>query len=254
MNLFENPEDEDLDNVDLQDDNNLEQQPPQDTAPAVPVIDHDAIAATVTAVMAEQMRANAPQRQFTPEETAAHFQVWNPDENFVKDFKAINDPDATPVQQLSAFHKMRDGIMQQAFRASQLLVEQQLGAFRQEMAPAVSYAQQVQATQVMEKFEKKYPALKGQNELVDSITSRLSSQGFKPKSQDEAFDKVAEVAEKILKGVNPEFTLKKSAGARPAMAETNMGGFGGNSTMPQQRQANAGKRGSLAKFFQTTSR
>lgn len=244
----------DDDEIDNEDDINLDdQQQAAPVAPAPPVIDHEAIAATVAATMQQQL-ANQPQpqRQLTPEEIRQHYQVWDPDESFLNDFNNVVNSDATPDQKLKAFHTLRDGIMQQSFRASQLLVEQQLNAFRTEMAPALTYAEQQQAQTLVKKFETKYPALKGQGELVDSITSRLAAQGFKPKSQDEAFDKVAEVAEKILKGVNPEFTLKKNAGANgmPAMAGTNMGGFGGNATAPQARNAPA-KRGALAKFFQT---
>lgn len=224
------------------------------TTPAAPVIDHDAIARTVAATVQSMMPA-PQQRQMTPEEQAQYYQIWNPDEALVQDMNKLGLDDVPIEQKMAPFTKMRDGIMQQAFRAAQLYIQQELGSLRQELAPAVTFAQQRQAKQLMGEFEKKYPSLKGQNELVDSITSRLNAQGFKPKSKDEAFDMVAKTAESILKGVNPQFTLSQNGGANgmPPMAGTNMGGFAAMGGVQNQGGSAPVKRGGLAPFFQTKS-
>jgi hypothetical protein len=247
---------EDDDDINVDDDNNIvpldpsqNQQQQQQAAP--PTIDHNAIAATVAQTMQQFQSQNAPQRQYTPEELAQHFQIWNPDDRFVNELNKLSDAEAPYEERVKLLHGMRDGIMQQAFRAAQLYVEQQMGSLKQEMAPALEYAQQQQATKLMNEFHGKYPSLKGYEELVDSITAKLSAQGFRPKSKDEAYDKVAQIAEQVLKKANPSFVLGKTGGAKgkPPMAGTNMGGFasaGGGGDFASNPQ----RRGGLAKIFQ----
>lgn len=231
----------------IDDDDDQQQQQQQQQPPA---IDHDAIARTVAATM-QQFQAPQQQRQMTPEELAQHYQVWNPDERYVNDMNKLVDPEVPLDERLKMLAQLRDGIVNQAFRGAELLVEQRLNEFQAQVAPAVKIAQERESKMLMKEFETKYPALKGQKELVDSITARLGAQGFRPKSKDEAFGKVAEVAEAILKGVNPNFSLKASGGSNgnPPMAGTNMGGQGGG-FQTQQRQQQPKKRGGLASFFQ----
>ena len=245
--------DEDEDDIDDIDDNQQNQPAAGDGSTTPPAIDHAAIAQTVAQTMQQfqQTQNQNQQREYTPEELSKHFQIWNPDERFVNELNALNDPEAPIDQKLGVLHGLRDGIMQQAFRAAQLYMEQQMGQFKQQINPAIEMAQQRQSKQLMGEFHTRYPGLKGQEELVDSITARLSATGFKPKSKDEAFDKVATIAESVLKKANPQFALKKSEGVNgmPSMAGTNMGGFStGNSGGGSRGSSN--KRGGLAKIFQ----
>jgi hypothetical protein len=161
------------------------------------------------------------------------------------------DPEVPLDERLKMLAQLRDGIVNQAFRGAELLVEQRLNEFQQQVAPAVKIAQERESKVLMKEFETKYPALKGQKELVDSITARLGAQGFRPKSKDEAFGKVAEVAETILKGVDPNFSLKSKGGSNgnPPMAGTGMGGQSGGFQQTRQQGASK-KRGGLASFFQ----
>lgn len=254
--MFDDEDDDDviIDNNQNQnqsaDNNQSDDNQQQDAAPTPPAIDHDAIARTVASTM-QSMQSPQPQQQFTPEEIAKHLQVWNPDEGFVNELNKLVDPEVPLDQRAKLLHQMRDGMVGQAFRGAELLVEQKVQELLQRVAPAVQYAQERESKKLMGEFEGKYPALKGQKELVDSITARLGATGFKPKSKDEAFEKVAQVAEQILKGVNPEFTLKPSGGSngRPSMAGTNMGGQTGGFQSSQRTQS-SGKRGGLASIFQ----
>jgi hypothetical protein len=149
-------------------------------------------------------------------------------------------------------NQMRDGMVNQSFRAAELLLEQRLAQIDQRYAPVLAAAQKQEAKALQKDFETRYPQLKGQEELVNSITAGLSAQGFRPKSKDEAFESVAKLAEGILKKVNPEFklTVAQSGGGRrtPAMAGANMGGQTGG-FQQQAGRPTSGKRGAIAPFF-----
>lgn len=256
FDIDDDDDDDDLRNADDRqqqqqgnaDDDDDQQQQQQQQPPA---IDHNAIAQTVAATM-QQFQQPALQRQPTQEELAQHYQVWNPEPSFVNDMNKLVDADVPIEERMKLLHQMRDGMVNQAFRGAELLIEQKMQQMQAQMAPAIQVAQERQSKQLMRDFETSYPALKGQKDLVDSITARLGAQGFRPKSKDEAFGKVAEIAETILKGVNPQFTLKQSGGTNgmPSMAGTNMGGqTGGFQAQPRGTGAPK-KRGGLASIFQ----
>lgn len=258
MHLFDT-EDEDDDITDenfsqepeVQTEDQVEQEPQEQQAPVAQqphTIDHDAIARTVASTI-QQYQQPAPERQFTPEEIAQHFQIWNPDERYVNDLNKLTDPEVPLAERQMLLAQMRDGMVAQAHRSAELLIEQKLSQFSQQVAPAVRLAEERAAKQAMKTFETKYPGLKGQSALVNAISAQLGAQGFKPKSQDEAFEKVAKTAESILKQSNPAFALKPAGAPNgmPAMAKTNMGGqTGGHQTAGQKP---AGKRGGLASIF-----
>lgn len=230
-------------------DDNIE--PQQPVAPVAPTFNPADIAAIVTQTMAAHQVPQQP-RAMTAEEAAEHFQVYNPDDSFVNGLNRLSAEDSTPEERRAIVAALRDGFVNQSFRASELLVEQRMQAMEQRFAPALALAQQQEAQALQASFETKYPSLKGQTELVNSITAGLAQQGFKPKSKDEAFDKVAELAGQILTKVNPEFKLRQGGGnnSMPSMAGTNMGGQGGGfQAQPQGQQAPA-KRGGLASFYQ----
>jgi len=255
MNLDDLDDDEIIDDSsNLNADGNVIVKVPDDDASTTksPAFDPTSLATAVSEAVATQLQAHAssqPAPQMTPQQLAEHYAIWDPNEGFINGLNALTDADATPAQKKKIFEDMRDGIMQQAFRASQLVVAQETQKMRAELAPAVQYAQQRQAKNVMKEFVTKYPALNGQTELVDAVIANLAQQNFKPKSKDEAYEKVAKIAEKILQGVNPQFSLKTSGGSggKPGMASTNMGGVGGGG------KPNApvnGERGKLAAFWQ----
>lgn len=261
MNTFDNEDDDANDDIiddQFQQDDGLEEgqqnddgQQQQQAAPVAQSFNPADIASIVAATM-QAHREPPQQRQMTAEEAAAHYQVWNPEERFVNDLNKLTDSEVPLAERQALLAQMRDGMVNQAFRGAELLMEQKMAELDQRYAPALAIAQQQEARQLKSSFEKKYPALKGQDELINSITAGLSQQGFKPKSPDEAFDKVAEFAEQILKKVNPDFKLGKpqsGGGSRtPTMAGANMGGHSGG--FQTQRSANAPqKRGGLASIF-----
>jgi len=257
MNAFENMGNEDdEDDIDINSNEYNENQDDNKNVADTTNITFDpkqlssSVAEAVASQLAAHTAANQQQKQMTPQELAEHYAIWDPSEGFVNELNALSDTDATPAQKKKIVEQMRDGIMQQAFRAAQLVTQQELMKMRKELAPAVQYAQERQAKNVMKEFSTKYPALQGQTELVDAVIANLSQQNFTPKSKDEAYEKVATIAESILKKVDPKFSLKTAAagGGKPSMARTNMSGVGGGGP---QRSASADEgRGKLASFWQ----
>jgi hypothetical protein len=257
MNPYDEEEEVDENaNLDQQDDYSQDTQPQEQQPgipPPTPAVDSASIAQIVASTMQQFQQQNAPApRQMTAEEAAAHFQVWNPDERYVNDINQLVDPSIPMEDRHRILAAMRDGIVNQAFRAAELLVEQRLAQVDQRYAPVLAQAQQMEAKQLQKDFEGRYPQLKGQEELVNSITAGLSAQGYRPKDKNEAFESVARLAEGILRKVNPEFKLTptQSGGGRrtPAMAGTNMGGQTGGFQSQAGRPA-SGKRGGIAPFF-----
>jgi hypothetical protein len=259
MYPFDNEDDddqiiEDGQQTDIIDDDQQQQQDDvtQQQQQAIPQSFNPADIAQIVAATMQAHREPAAPRQMSAEEAAQHFQVFNPDESFVNGLNALADPDATPADRRKIIDTLRDGLVNQSFRAAELLMEQKMAELDQRYAPALQIAQREEAKQLQNAFVKKYPALKGQDQLVNSITAGLAQQGFKPKSADEAFDKVAQFAEQILQKVNPEFNLgtqKSGGGGRsPSMAGTNMGGHsGGFQTVRGDNTPQ--KRGGLASFY-----
>jgi hypothetical protein len=244
--------DEDEDDLDLMDQDDNQQGEGQQT-PAPAAVDPAALAAQVAEQVTSQMQQfqpAAPQRELSPEEIRKHYQIWDPDDSFVNELNLIADPDATPAQRKKILENIRDGIMQQSFRATQLVAEQIRQELRAEFAPAHEFAQQRKAKAALKEMTTKYPGLEGQDELIGMVTSQLTQAGFKPKSRDEAFEKVAKTAEAILKKIDPTFELKTNGGVmkKPSMARVNMGGQGGKT--PQGGNTTE-RRGGLASIFTT---
>ncbi len=248
--MYDDDDDDDLDLMSQDGEDNQQGDGQQQQAP--PAVDPAALASQVAEHVASQMQQfqqQAPARDLSPEEIKKHYQIWDPDDNFVNELNAIADPDATPGQRKKILESIRDGIMQQSFRATQLVAEQIRQELRAEFAPAHEFAQQRKAKAALKEMTTKYPGLEGQDELIGMVTSQLTQAGFKPKSRDEAFEKVAKTAEAILKKIDPTFELKTNGGVmkKPSMARVNMGGQGGKT--PQGGGNTTERRGGLASIF-----
>lgn len=192
-------------------------------------------AAEIAAELAALQKASAPPEQppkMTEQELAEYLQVYEPDASFADAFRtAIIDEEATAEDRLAALKGMRDGIVNQANRAAELMLEEKLNELEKKFAPATSYAQQAQAEQLWNDFAQEHPELKDQSEMVDMVATSLMSGGFKPKNKKELFDKVAEGVTGILQKTNPSFKAAspKSPSSMPSMAGSN-GTPGGGAT------------------------
>ncbi len=250
-------DDDDLDDS-IEDNQQQQQQTPSDGGQqqqqqqqqSAPVIDSAEIAAAVAA----QMRSHQQQQpqQMTQEQLQQHFAVWNPDDSFVQELNALSDPDATPAQKQKILHGIRDGLARQSFRAAELLVQQEVARLRQEFAPVQDFAVTQKTRQAFKQLVGEYPGLGEHMELVNTVVQGLTAAGFKPATQKEAFDKIAQTVEGALQKVNPAFSAKGNGGTggKPQMARMNVSGQfaggtpGGGSSEPRRR-------GGLAAFFQS---
>lgn len=164
--------------------------------------------------IAEAVKHSLPQPEYqaprmTDEQLREHLQVWEPDARYVDAFRtAIVDEEATPEDRINAFNVMRDKMVNQAVRGAELLIEEKLRAFQQQVAPATQYAQQAQAEQAWNDFASAYPDLKDHHELVDMVSTNLMTAGYRPKTKDELYQKVAEGTVGLIQKFNPDFSLK----------------------------------------------
>lgn len=210
------------------------------TPPVAPVAappTAETIAAAVQAgLQAHQASVQSAPKEMTPEERNQYLQVFDPNaDGFVDSFvSAITDTEATPESRLKVIEHFRDGVTNQAVRGAQLLIEQQIGAFRQEFAPVLAATQKQQGDELWAQFAKAHPDLKDQRQIVDMVSIQLQSAGFRPKDLNEAFTRAAETTRTVISQVTgkPVVTpaTQPAPNAMPRMQTTNTLPSGGNAT------------------------
>ncbi len=194
---------------------------------------------------AAQTNTEGRETEMTPEQKAQYFQQWDPTQDgFVDTFhNVIVSEDSTPEQRAQALGHMRDGIVNQALRGAELMIQQHIGQIDQRYAPALNFAQKQQAEQVWNQFQTDFPELKDHRELVDTVSNSLRLQpDWKPANAKEALSSIAETAKKfITAGVlptgGPPAPAVKTPGSsqKPTMATTSVTPAGGTpaNTQPQ---------------------
>lgn len=228
----------------------LETQPVAPAASVAPAIDAVTIANAVQAgISAHQQQTQSAPRQMTAEEQAEYLQIFDPNgDGFVDSFvSAITDPEATPEQRLKVISHFRDGVANQSIRGAQLLVEQQVSALRNEMAPIMQTVQEQRAEKLWSDFAKANPDLKDQRALVDTVSIQLQQSGFQPKDLPEAFSRAAETTRQLIaqatgKPYVAPVANPAAASTMPRMTQTNVTQGG---TTPPQEPATPG----VASFF-----
>jgi len=124
-------------------------------AAAPPAITAEGIATAVaTAMQAHQASIESAPKEMTPEEKAAYLQVFDPNaDGFLDSFvSAITDAEATPEIRAKAIEHLRDGLVNQSVRGSQLLIDQRLNEFRREFAPVFEDSTKRQAEALWDQF------------------------------------------------------------------------------------------------------
>jgi hypothetical protein len=227
---------------------------PQQTPQTQPAFDPSAISAAVKEAFTEMQQTQQqtqPQREMSPEERAEFFQVFDPmQNNFVDEFTTkLADPDLDAIERAKVISTFRDGLVNQALRGAELMIEQKLASLNQQIAPAVEIARKQQTEKLWNDFTTAAPELKEHREIVDAVAAQLAQSGFRPKDQNELFSRVADMSRGILSkaGVNlPQSQQQFSGGQQmPRMSSTNVGN-GGNGGSPSGGQAPSGK---IASFF-----
>jgi len=188
----------------------------------------------IAAEVVKQMPEAAPQEQpsMTEQELAAHLQVWEPNEQFAEAFRtAITDEEATSTDRMRAFEVMRDGMVNQATRGAELMIEDKFNELRNQVSPATEYAYKAQADAMWNEFTGRHPELSDHKDLVDMVSSNLASSGYRPTNKDELYGKVAEAAEGMIKRFDHSFSLKKDS--QPKQSQGNMPEMSGSGGVSQ---------------------
>tara|TARA_R110002110_G_scaffold75915_2_gene200351 strand:- start:1691 stop:2374 length:684 start_codon:yes stop_codon:yes gene_type:complete len=187
----------------------------------------------IAAEVVKQMPEKAPEEPtMTEQELAAHLQVWEPNEQFADAFRtAITDENATSDDRMRAFEMMRDGVVNQATRGAELMIEDKFNELRNQVSPATEYAYKAQAEAMWTEFTGKHPELSDHKDLVDMVSSNLASSGYKPTSKDELYGKVAEAAEGMIKRFDHSFSLNKDS--QPKQSQGNMPEMSGSGGVSQ---------------------
>lgn len=187
----------------------------QQAAPQPPSTEE--IARAVAQEMQQFQQQQVQQRSIddmTDAERAEYLQIFDPAQNeFDQRFAAALANEEDPTQRLKILGEFRDGIMNQATRAAEIMLEQRMVQMQQQMSPAIKFAQQQQSEALWSDFATKFPAFKEQRQLVDTVSMQLASTGYQPKTKDELFSKVAEMTTSILK--NAGVTLPTQGSQAP---------------------------------------
>jgi len=207
------------------------------TPPASPSYSPEDIANAVRGVMDErESQQNQPPAELSPEQRDQFMKVWNPDDNFHNSWNQAFAEGATPEQRNAAFVALRSGMMQQAQRYSDLLVDHRMNALLQRFEPVMKHYQDTQRQTVENTFYGEYPALKEFPEIVRAVAADLASKGTTAETPAKARQIIAKGVETVLKKLNPGFTLPmqetqekpvNNPGGMPPMATLSGGGNGG---------------------------
>jgi hypothetical protein len=158
----------------------------------------------------------------TQEQLDEQLQRYRPDQLLINTLLG----DASEEDKLAALEKMTQGIYKYSTNTANQLAQYYVQQLRQEMQPALTAAQQAQASTWENEFYTANPALKGQAALIQAATAQLKTSGVQPKTKEEAFKLVAETAIKIGQAVNPAFGQPQKSSR---MAKLSTGGQGGSS-------------------------
>lgn len=176
------------------------------------------------------------QKAPTQAELDAELRVWNPDKEFVQEFRnSLMQEDVEDDARVGAFTKLRDGMMTQAQRYAELQVQKQMNNLLPQLAPMIQHFQKVQQEEAEKGFYGEYPTLKDFPEVVQAVASQLSTQKVQVDSPAAARKLLAERVEAVVKKLRPDFSLGTSNststqtnnGAMPRMATLSNGASGG---------------------------
>lgn len=182
----------------------------------------------------------------SPEQRAEYFKTFNIDDDFARSFVTSLRPDESgnvnPTAVAKALGQLRDGLVAQAGRLSELMMERLEQQFGQRLAPIQTHYANAQRDAVWNEFTGAYPELKPFRELVDAKAVTLKNMGVPITSKEDFFRFVAEAVANDLKQVNANFRLgtAKQTQAAPAVSMTGTAMHGSQThTSPATAPANA---------------
>jgi hypothetical protein len=192
------------------------------------------LAGTVRRIAEPQAPAPAPP---TPEEIAAFWKVYDPEETdkefFRKWFRLNPDATAEEVQQAKElFASVQRGLMRQSVTATQNYIKMMRDEIDQEYGPLREYVEEQKREATRGRFYGSYPALDDAKfqKIIDATARALDNKTFT--DEGEYFKALAEGAAGSIKDILPEFDLgarptTKTPGKAPRLPRTSAGGGGG---------------------------
>lgn len=183
-----------------------------DPEPKTPSFDPNAFAKTFGESFAATVAKQPPKeekRQLSPEEAKKALNVWDPDDEFIKEFNNMET-------QKGAMTKLRDFLIKQADTITQVRLAELQRGIEERFMPMVQAAQRVEAEATQRAFSSSYGELAKPElqPLMTAVVQQLVGEGVTFKSQAEGFREVAKRMEKVIQVHNPSFKL--SSGTTPA--------------------------------------
>jgi hypothetical protein len=196
--VIDGDEDEDEDSDDNSDDDD------DDSLKTVnPPFNPDAFAKAITDGLRPALQQQQP--RLTREEIEKQLGKPNPTVELIQ---MIRDPDTPPEKALAALSSLMNSQNEYLLKASGMAIDGRV----QELDPHIKALQQHQRSQQEKEFAssvvQKFPALKGKGPAITQAIQLLANQGYKMNSISAAKRDVANMASRLIKQYDTNFSLK----------------------------------------------
>jgi len=159
----------------------------------------------------QQVAPQTQQQQMSPEQMKEHFKTFDPDQTFLENFATALQPNQEGKVDLdkvkNVVSQLRDGLIAQAFRLTELHTQQQVQQVTQQFTPMQQAYLKQQEQAVWGDFTKNYPALTPFKTLVDATAQQMAPSLAPQLSREQKFQLVAQAVESQIKAFNPGFVL-----------------------------------------------
>lgn len=203
-------------------------------SPALTKDDVTTILSSVIPAAIDQAKSKQDEPKLTEEEVNKLLNVWNPDTSFLQSL-GIASPTA---DNLKALHSMRDALIRQANTMADARLQQYVKDQLKDLDEIRGYISEQRAAATMKSFYEKYPELQQYEEIVDAVSSKLDSNGFKADTQEKVFEAVGKGTHEVLKRMNVKVEASKANNGTHRMARLAGSGSPGGTGAPKRRDPN----------------
>lgn len=227
-----------------------EGQQQQSAAPAA--IDYGKMAEAFRTVMPQQQQQTQP-IQLSPEQVEQQWRQQTKYPTITTDQLRPFFGDTTTPEHVAAFDALMKPYLEHVFSGAALMQRFGNEELSERFAPALTMAQERKQEQFMGDTVKKYPALKGREQAIQIVIDQVRANGgLGHNNRDQGIMQIASMAEQMLKGFDPNFSLSSgtqanSNGQYPRSA--GMQNSGGGSPGSNGGGTNQGKKKSYDTLF-----
>ncbi len=191
-----------------------ETQEGQQQASAAPAIDYSKMAEAFKSVMPTPQQSQAPQMQLTPEQQEQQWRQQTKYPTVTTDQLRPLFGDAVTPEHVKAFDSVMQGYLQHVFAVNGHMVRFAGDELSERFAPALTMAQERKQEQFMNDTVKKYPGLKGREQALQIVIDQVRANGgLGHNNRDQGIMQIASMAEQMLKGFDPNFSLSSGTQA-----------------------------------------